>query len=242
MNSNKKGSAMIDLYTWSTPNGRKVSVMLEECGLPYRVLPVHLDRGEQFRPEFLAVSPNNKMPAIVDHDPPGGGAPVSVFESAAILVYLAEKAGRFLPHTLRERFAVLEWLAWQVSGLGPMLGQNAHFNLYAKEPMPYAQQRYRAEAERLYGVLDRQLARTGAFVAGAEYSIADMACFPWVMTHKAQRFTLDDYPHVKRWYATVRARDKVQAGLVVGREFFNTMRVKRDDERETAAAAAQQQQ
>jgi GSH-dependent disulfide-bond oxidoreductase len=232
---------MIELLYAPSPNGWKISIMLEECGLAYRLTPVQLDRGEQFSAGFLEVSPNNKMPAIIDHDPPGGGEPVSVFESAAILIYLAEKSGRFLPQSLRERTAVLEWLAWQISGLGPMLGQHGHFLLYAKEPVPYARQRFREEAERLYGVLDRQLAKTGAYVAGKDYTIADIACFPWIMTHKAQQFSLEDYPHVKRWYATVRAREKVQAGIVAGREFFgDRMRVRSDAERSNQQAQQQQ--
>jgi GST-like protein len=234
---------MIELLYAPSPNGWKISIMLEECGLAYRLKPVQLDRGEQFSAEFLAVSPNNKMPAIIDHDPPGGGEPVSVFESAAILIYLAEKSGRFLPQTLRERTAVLEWLAWQISGLGPTLGQHGHFLLYAKEPVAYARQRFREEAERLYGVLDRQLVKTGAYVAGKDYTIADIACFPWIMTHKAQQFSLENYPNVKRWYATLRAREKVQAGIVAGREFFgDRMRVRSDAERSNQQAQQQQQQ
>ena len=157
---------MIDLHYWPTPNGWKISIMLEECGLPYTLKPVNIGRGEQFSPEFLAISPNNRMPAIVDHDPPGGGAPVSVFESGAILIYLAEKTGRFLAHDLRSRTATLQWLMWQMGGLGPMAGQNGHFLLYAPDKIPYAIERYAKEVNRLYGVLDLQLQRTGAFVAG----------------------------------------------------------------------------
>jgi GST-like protein len=208
---------MIDLHYWPTPNGWKVSIMLEECELAYRVIPVNIGRGAQFEPEFLAISPNNRIPAIVDDDPPGGGEPVSVFETGAILWYLAEKTGRLLPQTLRERKTVHEWLMWQMGGLGPMLGQNGHFLLYAPEKIPYAIDRYAREARRLYGVLDAQLARTGAFVAG-DYSIADIACFPWIMTHKRQGLTLDDFPQVKRWFATVRARPAVQRGLDVGKD------------------------
>lgn len=211
---------MIDVHYWPTPNGWKVSIMLEECGLPYRILPVNIGRGEQFQPDFLAISPNNRIPAIVDQDPAEGSGPVSVFETGAILHYLAEKSGRFLPRDLAGRYAVMEWVMWQVSGLGPMAGQNGHFLLYAKEKIPYAIDRYGQEVRRLYGVLDRQLGRTGAYIAG-DYSIADMACFPWVMTHKAQQLTLDDYPNVKRWFATVRARPQVQAGLAVGKELKN---------------------
>jgi len=208
---------MIDLYYWPTPNGWKISIMLEECGLPYRVVPVDIGRGEQFTPQFLAVSPNNRIPAIVDDDPAGGGAPVPVFETGAILLYLAEKTGRFLPGELRGRTAVMQWVMWQMGGLGPMAGQNGHFLLYAPEKIPYAIDRYGREVRRLYGVLDGQLGRTGAFVAG-DYSIADIAIFPWILTHKAQGISLDDYPNVKRWYTTVRARPQVQAGLALGRE------------------------
>lgn len=208
---------MIDLHYAATPNGWKISIMLEECGLAYRVVPVNLGRGEQFAPDFLAISPNNRIPAIVDHDPSGGGAAISVFETGAILVYLAEKTGKFLPSDLRGRTAAIEWLMWQMGGLGPMLGQNGHFLLYAPEKIPYAIERYRREAERLYGVLNTQLGKTGAFVASAEYGIADMACFPWLITHKAQGFSLDDYPHIKRWFAEVRARAGVIAGTSVGR-------------------------
>lgn len=200
-----------------TPNCWKVTIMLEECGLPYRIRPILLSQGDQFTPEFLEISPNNRIPAMLDHAPAGGGGPLAVFESGAILIYLAEKTGRFLPQDLAGRFAAIEWVMWQMAGLGPMLGQHGHFRLYAEEKIPYALERFRAEARRLYGVLDRQLARTGAYVAGPGYTIADMACFPWVMTHKAQGFTLDDYPNIKRWYATLRARPQVQAGLAIGK-------------------------
>ena len=208
---------MIDLHYWPTPNGWKISIMLEECGLPYRMVPVNIARGEQFQPDFLAISPNNRMPAIVDHAPSGGGAPVSVFESGAILLYLADKTGRFLPTELRARAQVLEWLMWQMGGLGPMLGQNGHFLLYASEKVPYAIERYTREAQRLYGVLDGQLGRTDAFVAG-DYSIADMAIFPWVRTYRSQQVALDDYPHVKRWYDALKQREAVRRGVALGDE------------------------
>jgi GST-like protein len=208
---------MIDLHYAPTPNGWKISIMLEELGIPYKVIPVNIRAGEQFGPEFLAISPNNRIPAIVDHAPADGGAPFSVFETGAILIYLAEKTGCFLPQDMRGRSDVIQWVMWQMSGLGPMLGQHGHFALYAAEKIPYAIERYRDEAARLYGVLDRQLGKTGAYVAGDEYSIADIACFPWTMTHKAQGFTLDDYPNVKRWYATLRARPKLQPGLAIGK-------------------------
>ena len=204
---------MIDLYYWPTPNGWKISIMLEECGLPYRTIPVNIGKGEQFKPEFLAISPNNRMPAIVDHAPADGGAPVSIFESGAILLYLAEKSGRFLPQGLRERYGVMQWLMWQMGGLGPMAGQNGHFLLYAPEKVPYGIERYGKEVNRLYGVLDGQLARTGAFVAGPEYSIADMAIFPWIRTHEAQKVPLADFPHVQRWYNDLFQRPAVKRGL-----------------------------
>jgi GSH-dependent disulfide-bond oxidoreductase len=208
---------MIDLYYAPTPNGWKISIMLEELGIPYTVKPVNIRAGDQFKPEFLAISPNNRIPAIVDHAPADGGGPFSVFETGAILIYLADKAGRFLPAELRARSVVIQWVMWQMGGLGPMLGQHGHFALYAPEKIPYAIQRYRDEAARLYHVLDAQLGKTGAYVAGRDYSIADIACFPWTMTHKAQGFTLDDYPNVKRWYADIRARPQVQAGLAIGK-------------------------
>ena len=206
---------MIDLHYWPTPNGWKISIMLEECGLPYRMVPVNIARGEQFEPAFLAISPNNRMPAIVDHAPEGGGAAISVFESGAILQYLADKTGKFLPRDLRSRTVVLEWLMWQMGGLGPMLGQNGHFRLYAPEKVPYAIERYSREAQRLYGVLDRQLARTGTYVAG-DYSIADMAIFPWVRTYRSQKVALDDYPQVRRWYDALKQREGVRRGVALG--------------------------
>lgn len=209
---------MIDLYYWPTPNGWKISIALEELGLPYTVRPVNIGRGAQFEPGFLAISPNNRIPALVDHDPPGGGAPFASFETGAMLLYLAEKTGRLLPADWRGRHTVLPWLMWQMSGLGPMLGQHGHFRLYASEKIPYAIDRYAREARRLYGVLDAQLGRTGACVAGADYGIADIAVFPWIMTHKAQGLSLDDWPNVKRWFAAVRARDAVQRGLAVGKD------------------------
>ena len=203
---------MIDVHYWPTPNGWKVSIMLLECGLPFKVIPVNIGAGEQFRPEFLAISPNNRIPAIVDRDPAGGGEPISVFESGAILLYLADKTGRFLPRDARGRSQVTQWVMWQMGGLGPMLGQHGHFRLYAPERIPYAIERYEKEARRLYGVLDAQLGRTGAFVAG-DYSIADMAIFPWVVTHKAQGIALADFPQVQRWFAVVRARPAVKAAI-----------------------------
>lgn len=209
---------MIDLHYWPTPNGWKISIMLEECGLPYRMLPVNIGKGEQFAPGFLAVSPNNRMPAIVDHAPADGGPPLSLFESGAILLYLAEKTGRFLPTDLRGRQATVQWLMWQMGGLGPMAGQNGHFVLYAPEKVPYAIARYGNEVNRLYGVLDGQLARTGANVAGTDYTIADMAILPWIRTHKAQQVPLEDFPHVQRWYEALLERPAVARGLDLAKE------------------------
>jgi GST-like protein len=208
---------MIDLHYAPTPNGWKISIMLEECGLPYTIVPVSLRQGEQFKPEFLKLSPNNRIPAIVDRAPADGGEPISIFETGAILLYLAEKSGKFMPGDIRKRYNVMQWLMWQMGGLGPMLGQNGHFKLYAREKIPYAIDRYEREAARLYGVLDGVLGRTGSFIIGEDYTIADMACFPWIMTHKAQGLTLDRFPNIKRWYADVRARPMVQKGLAVGK-------------------------
>jgi GSH-dependent disulfide-bond oxidoreductase len=195
---------MIDLYYWTTPNGHKITLFLEEVGLPYTIHPVNLSRGDQFKPEFLAISPNNRIPAIVDNDPGDAGVPVSVFESGAILVYLAEKTGRFLAPDLRGRMAALEWLFWQVGGLGPMAGQNHHFKQYAREKLAYAIERYVNETNRLYGVLNKRLADR-AFVAG-DYSIADMAAYPWIVPHEAQGQKLDDFLHLKRWFEAIKAR------------------------------------
>jgi len=199
---------VIDLYYWTTPNGHKVTIFLEEVGLPYRIRPVDISAGAQFEPEFLRVSPNNRIPAIVDHAPADGGDPLAVFESGAILQYLAEKTGRFLPGDVRGRSEVMQWLFWQMAGLGPMLGQNHHFRQYAPEPLPYAIERYVRETERLYGVLDDRLAER-EFVAGA-YSIADMASYPWIVPHERQGQNLGDFPHLRRWFDTMRARPAVQ--------------------------------
>ena len=196
---------MIELFYWPTPNGHKITMFLEETGLDYRLTPVDIGAGEQFKPAFLAIAPNNRMPAIIDHAPADGGAPIPVFESGAILVYLGDKTGRFLPSAVRERTQVLEWLFWQVGGLGPMAGQNHHFNRYAPEPIPYAQERYTKETNRLYGVLDRRLA-TGPFVGGRDYSIADMAIYPWIVPWQAQRQNLEDFPSLKRWFTEIAAR------------------------------------
>jgi GST-like protein len=195
---------MIDLYYWPTPNGHKITMFLEEAGLDYRIFPIDISAGDQFKPEFLAFSPNNRMPAIIDHAPADGGEAITVFESGAILVYLAEKTGCFLPSDVRGRKTVLEWLFWQIGGLGPMAGQNHHFAIYAPEKLPYAINRYVNETNRLYGVLDRRLAGRD-FLTG-EYSIADMAAYPWIVPYARQGQNLDDTPNLKRWFETIKAR------------------------------------
>ncbi len=207
---------MIDLYYWPTPNGWKISIALEEMELPYRTLPVNIGRGEQFEPEFLAISPNNRMPAIVDHEPEGGGEPVSVFESGAILLYLADKSGTFLPRDLRRRVEVTEWLMWQMGGLGPMLGQNHHFRIYASENLQYAVDRYTNETSRLYGVLDKRL-EDREYICG-DYSIADMACWPWIVPHERQGQKLEDFSNVQRWYEKMKTRPGVRRGFDVLKE------------------------
>jgi len=203
---------MIDVYTWPTPNGHKVHIMLEECGLPYKVHAVDIGAGDQFRPEFLAISPNNKIPAIVDSDGPDG-KPISLFESGAILIYLAGKTGRFLPTDVRGKYKALEWLMFQMGGIGPMFGQAHHFRIYAPEKIGYAIDRYTNEAKRLYGVLDRRLAEV-AYLAG-EYGIADIATFPWARSHERQGVDLADFPNVKRWFDAIAARPAVQRGVQV---------------------------
>lgn len=198
---------MIDLYYWPTPNGHKITMFLEEAGIDYAIKPVNIGTGEQFEPDFLKISPNNRMPAIVDHAPKTGGAPLSVFESGAILTYLGEKTGQFLPAAdhLGDRVEVLQWLNWQMGGLGPMLGQNHHFNVYAPEKITYAIDRYVNETNRLYGVLNKRLADR-EFVAGDFYSIADMASYPWIVPWKRQGQNLDDFPNLRRWFDAIRQR------------------------------------
>jgi GST-like protein len=205
---------MLDLHYWPTPNGWKITIMLAECGLPYRLVPVNIGKGDQFKPEFLAISPNNRMPALVDHDAPDG--PLSIFESGAILIYLAEKSGRFLPTGLHARFDALQWLLWQVAGLGPMSGQAGHFRNYAPEKLPYAIDRYTNEINRLYGVMDGRLADR-EYLAG-DYSIADMACWPWVKPYEVYGQTLDEFPNLKRWFERVGERAAVKQGIEVGAE------------------------
>jgi GST-like protein len=199
--------SMIDLYYWTTPNGHKIAIFLEEAGLPYRIVPINIGKGDQFNPEFLRISPNNKIPAIVDHAPADGGTALPVFESGAILVYLAEKIGRFLPNDLRGRTEVSQWLFWQMGGLGPMAGQNHHFRQYAPERIPYATERYVKETSRLYAVLDKQLAQR-EYIAG-EYSIADMASYPWVVPYERQGQRLEDFPNLARWFHAMAARPAV---------------------------------
>lgn len=206
---------MLDIHFWTTPNGYKILMFAEEAGIDYRIVPVNIGAGDQFKPDFLHIAPNNRMPAIVDHAPADGGPPLSVFESGAILLYLAEKHQRFIPSDLRGRVEVLQWLFWQMAGLGPMLGQNHHFTQYAPEPIPYAIDRYVRETSRLYAVLDKRLADR-EFVAG-EYSIADMACYPWIVPWERQRMKLDDFPNVKRWFETVAARPATIAAYEKGR-------------------------
>ena len=204
---------MIEVYSWATPNGHKVHIMLEECGLPYRVHPVDIGAGQQFEPDFLAISPNNKIPAIKDSDGPDG-QPMSLFESGAILLYLAGKTGRFLPNSTRGRYEVLQWLMFQMGGVGPMLGQAHHFRIYAPEKIDYAVDRYTNEAKRLYGVMDKQLAKQ-KYIAGSEYSIADIAIFPWLRSWKNQGIDWNDYPHLKGWFDEISARPAVQRGVEV---------------------------
>jgi len=205
---------MIDLYYWTTPNGHKISIFLEEAGLPYQVHPIHIGRGEQFAPEFLRIAPNNRIPAIIDQSPADGGAPVPIFESGAILLYLADKTGQFLPTDLRGRNDALQWLFWQMGGLGPMAGQNHHFGTYAPEKIEYAINRYVNETNRLYGVLNKRLADR-EFIAG-DYSIADMAAYPWIVPHERQRQNLDDFPHVKRWFHAIKDRPATIAAYAKG--------------------------
>ena len=204
---------MIDVYSWATPNGHKIHIMLEECRLSYRAHPVDIGKGDQFKPEFLAISPNNRIPAMTDSDGPDG-KPISLFESGAMLVYLAGKTGKFLGKNDRERFATLQWLMFQMGGVGPMLGQTHHFRIYAPEKIDYAINRYTNETRRLYGVMDKQLGKT-AFIAGKSYSIADMAIWPWLRNWKGQGQNMDEHPHLKRWFENVGERPAVQRGIKV---------------------------
>lgn len=209
---------MIELYYWPTPNGHKITLFLEESAVPYRIVPVDIAKGEQFKPEFLAFSPNNRMPAIIDREPADHGEPIPVFESGAILIYLAEKTGQFLPADVRGRNSVLEWLCWQVGGLGPMAGQNHHFNRYAPEKLPYAMERYIKETNRLYGVMDRRLA-LHPYLAGADYSIADMAAYPWIVPWQLQSQDLAMFPALKAWFEKIAARPATLRAYARGDSF-----------------------
>lgn len=211
---------MIDLYYWTTPNGHKITMFLEESGLPYRINPINIGKGEQFASDFLQISPNNKIPAIVDHEPAEGSQPLAIFESGAILLYLADKTKKFIPQELQGRYKTLEWLFWQVAGLGPMAGQNHHFTQYAQEKVPYAIDRYVKETSRLYAVLNKQL--TGQeFIAG-QYSIADMACYPWVILYEKQQQNIADFPNVKRWLERIQERPAVQRAYAKAKEVNDT--------------------
>jgi GSH-dependent disulfide-bond oxidoreductase len=222
---------MLDLYYWPTPNGQKIRIFVEESGLPHRAHKVDIGKGEQFKPEFLAISPNNRIPAIVDHDPEGGGGPLPVFESGAVLWYLGEKTGKFLPKDLRGRMDVLQWLFWQNAGLGPMAGQKGHFSYYAPEDLPYAIDRYTKEVGRLFGVLNKRLADR-EFVA-THYSIADMSCYTWVVPWKGLEQDMADFPHLKRWFETIKARPAVQRAYEGVSEPYTQKRTFTDEERKT---------
>jgi GST-like protein len=231
---------MIDLYYWPTPNGHKITMFLEETGLDYKIFPVDISAGDQFKPDFLAFSPNNRMPAIIDHAPADGGEGVSIFESGAILVYLAEKVGRFLPSDTRGRKTVLEWLFWQMGGLGPMAGQNHHFAVYAPEKIPYAINRYVNETNRLYGVLDRRLA--GRQFLADDYSIADMAAYPWIVPHARQGQNLDDRPNLRRWFEAIKSRPATIAAYARGEPYASRPTVTEEGKKilfgQTAASVA----
>ena len=220
---------MIDVYSWPTPNGHKVHIMLEECGLPYQAHAIHIGRGDQFQPDFLKISPNNKIPAIVDSDGPDG-QPIALFESGAILLYLAAKVGRFLPQDVRQRYDVLQWLMFQMGGVGPMLGQAHHFRIYAPEKIPYAVDRYTNEARRLYGVMNEQIRRTGAYIAGPDYSIADIAIYPWLRSWQNQGIDWADFAQLKDWFDRVGARPAVRRGEQVLADQRNGIRTDAEKE------------
>jgi len=207
---------MIDLYYWTTPNGHKITIFLEETGTPYKIFPINIGKGEQFAKDFLKISPNNRIPAMIDHAPAGGGAPIPVFESGAMLLYLADKTGKFISPDPRVRVQTLEWLFWQMANLGPNSGQNNHFSNYATDKIPYAMDRYRNEVNRLYGVLDRRLAEH-EYLAG-DYSIADMASYPWIVPHERQGQNIADFPHIKRWLDAIKARPAVERAYAKAKE------------------------
>lgn len=220
---------MIDLYYWTTPNGHKISIMLEEAKLAYRVKPINIGRGEQFDPEFLTIAPNNRIPAIVDHAPKDGGQPLSIFESGAILEYLADKSGLFLPAAGRERYIVLQWLHWQMGGLGPMAGQNHHFCHYAPQKIEYAIERYVRETNRLYSVLDQRLAQH-TYVGGDDYSIADMAIYPWIVPWEKQGQTIEEFPDLERWFEMIKARPAVRRAYALIEEVNPQAGVEMDEQ------------
>lgn len=220
---------MIDLYYWTTPNGHKITMFLEEAGLPYRVVPVNIGKGEQFAESFLKIAPNNRIPAVVDHSPADGGQPLSVFESGAILLYLADKIRQFIPDDLRGRNETLQWLFWQMGGLGPMAGQNHHFVQYAPDPIPYARERYIKETSRLYGVLNKHLSDGRDYVVG-QYSIADMAIYPWIVPHSRQQQDLADFPHLAKWFARVGNRPATTRAYELAKQ-INTAPVVDDETR-----------
>jgi GSH-dependent disulfide-bond oxidoreductase len=219
---------MIDLYYWTTPNGHKITIFLEETGLPYAIKPININKGEQFDPAFLKISPNNRIPAIVDHAPQDGGAPLGMFESGAILLYLADKIGKLVPSSFRERLDCVQWLFWQMGNLGPMAGQNHHFRLYAPEKLEYAMTRYLKETGRLYAVLNKRLADR-EFIAG-DYSIADIASYPWVQPER-QGQNIDDFPHLKRWKATIAARPAVQRAYAIAKSINTTPGISNEESR-----------
>lgn len=221
---------MIDLYYWPTPNGHKITLFLEETGVPYTIKPVNIGKGEQFNPDFLKIGPNNRMPVIVDHQPADGGAPISVFESGAILLYLADKHKKHIPQTLRGRVQCTEWLMWQMGGLGPMCGQNHHFSQYAPEKLPYAIDRYVKETNRLYGVLNKQLSGR-AFICGDEYTIADMASYPWIVPHERQGQKLEDFPNLKRWFDSIWARPATKIAYEKGKAYNATPGIQTEEQR-----------
>lgn len=223
---------MIELHYWTTPNGHKITMFLEETGLDYRIVPVNIGKGDQFKPEFLAIAPNNRIPAIVDHEPAAGTRPLSIFESGAILLYLADKTGQLLSRDLYVRNDTLQWLFWQMGGLGPMAGQNHHFSNYAPEKIPYAIERYVKETNRLYGVLNKRLADR-EFIAG-DYSIADIACYPWIVPYKNQSQNIDDFPHLKRWLLAIEQRPATQRAYAKAKEVnpdFGQATIRTDEER-----------
>lgn len=220
---------MLELYYWPTPNGHKITIFLEEANLPYQIKAINIGKGEQFSPEFLQISPNNKIPALVDLEPKDKSAPLTLFESGAILLYLAEKSGQFMAHSLHQRYETLQWLFWQVAGLGPMAGQNHHFSQYADAKIPYAIERYVNETSRLYAVLNKQLSDR-EFIA-KEYSIADMACYPWIVPFEKQQQNLADFPHLKRWFETISQRPAVQKAYKLGQNINSKPTVNEDSKK-----------